>query len=142
MRIASALETFPNSQLRRQAIAVVVEQEQRVVADYLEVAVVGTAFLLPMDRALAGIHVEDDAVYAVQRLGLSDHVAVHGHQPHEVFFTGQELGLEPMQRRRQCCASVPDLRRTDQAKRRVRREAWRVIEVLIPGQAAVDRLPQ
>ena len=28
------------------------------------------------------------------------------------------------------------------AKRRVRRHAHRVVEVLIPGQAAVDRLPQ
>lgn len=72
-----------------------------MVADRLEVPVVGAAFLLPVYRTLARIHVEHDAVCAVQRLGLSDHVAVHGHQPHEVFFTGQQLGLEPMQRRRQ-----------------------------------------
>jgi hypothetical protein len=31
-----------------------------------------------MHRALAGIHVEHDAVGVVERLGLSDQVAVHG----------------------------------------------------------------
>jgi hypothetical protein len=41
---------------------VVIEQEQRVIADRLEVAVVGTPFLLPMHRALAVVHVEHDAV--------------------------------------------------------------------------------
>jgi hypothetical protein len=47
-----------------------------------------------------------------------------------------------MQRRRQRCASVPPLRRSDQPKRRIGREALRVVEVFAAGQAAVDRLPQ
>ena len=100
----------PRSQLRRHAVAVSVEQEQRVITDRLEVPVVGTAFLLPMHRALAGVHVEHDAVGVVQRLGLSDQVAVHGHQPDEVLLAGQQLGLEPMQRRGQRRAPVPPLR--------------------------------
>ena len=77
------------SQLRRHAVTVIGEQKQRVVADRREVPVVGAAFLLPMHRALAGIHVEHDAVGSVERLRLSDQVAVHRHQPIEVVITGQ-----------------------------------------------------
>jgi hypothetical protein len=42
-----------------------------------------------MYPALAGIHVEHDAVGSVERLRLSDQVAVHGHQPDEVLVGGQ-----------------------------------------------------
>ena len=83
-----------------------------------------------------------DAVGSVPRLGLSDHVAVHGHQPDEVLLASQQLGLEPMQRRGQRRTPVPPLRRSDQAKRRIGRETGRVVEVFVAGQAAVDRLPQ
>jgi hypothetical protein len=79
----------------------IVEQKQWVVADRLEGSVVDAAFLLAMHRALARIHVEHRAVGSVPRLGLPNHVAVHGHQPDEVLFTGQQLRLEPMQRGRQ-----------------------------------------
>ena len=107
------------------------EQKQRVVADRREVPVVGAAFLLPMHRALAGIHVEHDAVGSVERLCLSDQVAVHRHQPIEVVITGQQLGLEPMQSGRQGCTPVQPRRRPDQTKGRIGREtrakpsAWR-----------------
>ena len=53
------------SQLRRQTIAVLVEQQQWVVADGLEMAVIGAAFLLAMDGALGGVHVENDAIGVV-----------------------------------------------------------------------------
>jgi hypothetical protein len=42
------------TQFRRQAVAVTFEQEQQVVADRLKVPVVGVAFLLTMNRTLAG----------------------------------------------------------------------------------------
>ena len=113
-----------------------------MIADRLEVPVVGTAFLLPVYRALAGVHVEHDAVGVVARLGLPDQVAVHGHQPDEVVVTGQQFGLEPMQGGRQRRAPVPPRRRSHQAKRRIGRETLRVVEVLVARQAAVHRLPQ
>ena len=61
-----------------------------------EVPAVRAAFLLSVHWALAGIHVEHDAVGRIQRLGLCEHIAVHGHQPHEILLTSQQLGLEPM----------------------------------------------
>ena len=112
----------------------IIEQEQRVVADRLEVPVVGAAFLLSMHRALAGIHVEHRAVRVVERLGLSDQVAVYGHQPDEVLLASQQLGLEPMQRRGQRRTSVPSLRRADQAERRIGRETSCVVEVFVAAK--------
>ena len=116
-------------------------RKQRVIADRLEVPVVGTAFLLSMHRALAGIHVGHDAVATVERLSLPDQVAVHGHQPDDIVFLGQQLGLEPMERRGQRRTPVPPLWGSDQTKRRICRETLRVVEVLVARQAAVDRLP-
>ena len=81
-----------------------------MVADRLEVPVVGAAFLLAMHRALAGIHVEHDAVGSAERLRLSDQLAVHGHQPDEVLLASQQLGLEPMQRGSQRRTPVPPFR--------------------------------
>ena len=42
------------TQFRRQAVAVTIEQEQRVVADRLKVPVVGAPLLLTMNLTLAG----------------------------------------------------------------------------------------
>ena len=56
-----------------------IEQKQRVVADGLEVPVVGAPFLRPMHRTLARIHVEHDPVGARCHLGLCKHLPVHGH---------------------------------------------------------------
>ena len=47
-----------------------------------------------------------------------------------------------MQRRRQGRTPIPPRRRSDQPKRRIGREACRVVEVLVARQAAVDGLPQ
>ena len=76
------------SQLRRQTVAVLVEQQQRVVADRLEVTVIGAAFLLTVDRTLGGVHVEHDAVRIVGGFGLCDQLAVHRHQPDQVLVAG------------------------------------------------------
>ena len=46
--------TIARTQFRRQAVAVTIEQEQRVVADRLKVPVVGAPLLLTMNLTLAG----------------------------------------------------------------------------------------
>ncbi len=55
---------------------------------------------------------------------------------------GQQLGLEPMQSGRQRRTPVPPLRRSDQARRRIGREARRVVEVFVARQAAIHGLPE
>ena len=61
-----------------------VEQKQRVVADRLEVSVVGTAFLLAMDRTLGGVQVQNDPLGVVERFRLPDQLSVQRHQPQQV----------------------------------------------------------
>ncbi len=130
------------TQLRRQAVAVTIEQKQRMVADRLKVPVVGAALLLTMNRTLAGVHVEHDAIGAVETFGLPKRLPVQRHQPDQILFLGQQLSLEPVQGRGQRRATVPDPLRTDQSERRIGCESFSVIEVLVARQAAVNRLPQ
>jgi hypothetical protein len=122
--------------------AVTIEQKQRVVADRFEVPVVGAALLLTMNRTLAGIHVQHDAVGAVETLGLPQRLPVQRHQPDQILFLGQQLGLEPVQGRGQRRASVPNPLRADQPERRIGCQSFGVVEVFIPRQAALDRLSQ
>ena len=100
------------------------------------------SLLRPMHRTLARIHVEHDPVGARHHLGLCKHRPVHGPQPDEIRLLGQQLSLEPMQRRCQRRTPVPHLWRPDEAKCRVRRYAHRVVEVFVAREPAVDRLPE
>ena len=111
------LEKLIEEHLRdsRQAVPVTIEQKQRVVADRFEVPVVGAALLLTVNRTLAGVHVEYDAVGAIKRLGLPERLPVQRHQPDQILFPGQQLGLEPVQGRGQRRPSVPDPLRADQS---------------------------
>ena len=95
-----------------------------------------------MHRTLAGIHVAHDPAGARRHPGLRQHLPVHGHQPDEILLSRQQLGLEPMQRRRQGRTAVPDLGRPDETKCRVRRHAHRVVEVFVAREPTVDRLSQ
>ena len=46
-------------------------------------------------------------VGVVHAFGLREHVPVQSHQPNEISLTGEQLGLEPMQGRRQGRSPVP-----------------------------------
>src|SRR5712692_5405464 len=104
--------------------------------------VVGAALLLTMNRTLASVHVEPNAVGAIKRLGLPQRLPVQRHQPDQILFPGQQFGLEPVQGLGQRRAPVTDPRRADQSERRVGCGSFGVVEVLVARQAAVDRLPQ
>ena len=97
------------------------------------------SFLLPMHQALAGIHIEHDAVGVVLEFGLCEQVPVRSHQPRQMFLASEQLGLEPMQCGRQSRALFPSLWRADQAERGVGREARRVVN-FVARQGAVHRL--
>ena len=122
---------------RRHAVAVLVEQKQRVVTDGFKVPVTGAAFLHPMHRALARIHVEYDPAGARRDSSLRKHLPVQ--QPDEILFSRQQLGLEPMQGRRQRRTAVPEFLRPDETKGRVRRHPHRVVEVFVAREPTVDR---
>lgn len=124
------------------AVAVLIEQKQRVVADGFKVPVIRAPFLRPMYRALARIHIEHDPVGRRRQLGLGEQFPIHSHQPEEILLLGQQLSLEPMQRRGQRRTPVPDLRRPNQTKRGVGRESFRVVEVFVASEPAVNRLPE
>ena len=54
-----------------------------------------------MNWTLAGVHVEYDAVGAVERLGLPQRLPVQRHQPDQILFRSQQLSLELVQGRGQ-----------------------------------------
>ena len=95
-----------------------------------------------MDRALTRIHVEHNPAGARWHLSLCKHLPVHGHQPDEILLSGQQLSLEPMQRRGQRRTAVPERWRPDEPKCWVRRHAHRIVEVFVAREPAVDRLSQ
>ena len=115
-----------------------VEQQQRVVADRLEVPVVGTALLLAVDRAFGRIHVENDAVRIDGSFGLATNSRFTA-APASSLRSPASLSRSLLGASR--CSAIPVPLRANQAKRRV----WTpngIVEVLVACQAAVDRLPQ
>ena len=113
-----------------------------MVADRGEVAVIRTPFLRPMHGTLARIHVEHDPVGPRRPRSPREQLPVHGREPDEVLRSGQQVGLEPVQRRGQRPTPVPARWRSDETKRRVCRHAHRVVEVFVAREPAVDRLSQ
>jgi hypothetical protein len=76
---------------------VTIEQKQRVVADRLEVPVVSAALLLTVNRTLAGVHVEDDAVGAIKSSACPSVSRFNAISPIRFSSLVQQLGLEPVQ---------------------------------------------
>ena len=95
-----------------------------------------------MDRTLGGVQIQNDPLGVVERFRLPDQLSVQRHQPQQVLFARQHLRLEAVQRRGQGRTAIPDLLRTDQPKRRIDRNPLGVVEVLVAGESAVNRLPQ
>jgi len=71
-------------QLRRQAIAIAVEQQQWVIADGFEVAVVGALLLLTMDPNLRAVHIEHDAPRRIESFGPGDQLTIERGQTGKV----------------------------------------------------------
>src|ERR1019366_5025537 len=78
----------------------------------------------------------------MDRFCLADQFPVQPRQPREVPLRGQQLRLESLQPGCQCCATLPDLLRTDQPEGRILGEPFRIVHIFVTSQAAVDRLAQ
>ena len=70
-----------------------------MVADGLEVAIVGRLLLRPVDRALGAVDIEDQTLG--ERLGclVADQVRIEASESVIVPLLGEDLGLEPVERR-------------------------------------------
>src|ERR1035441_3707509 len=84
-------------QFCRQAVALAVEQQQRVIAGGFEVAVVGAVLLLAVNRDLGRVHVQHDPLRGIHGFCLADEFPVNAGQPGEVLLLGQHLGFERLQ---------------------------------------------
>lgn len=65
---------------------------------------------------------------------------VQASEPLVISFLGEDLRLEPMQRGRERDTRVSPLPRRQHPKRGVFDQSLGVVRVLVPGQAAIDRL--
>jgi hypothetical protein len=59
-----------------------------------------------------------------------------------VLVSRHDFRFKRLERRRQGCATLPDLLRTDQQERRVLAESLGVVDILIARHAAVEGLTQ
>jgi len=96
-------------QLRRQTVALAIEQQQRVIAGRFEVAVVRAVLLLAVDRDFGRVHVQNDPLRGIHGFCLADELPVQASQQGEVLFLAQYFGLERLQPRGQGCATFPEL---------------------------------
>jgi hypothetical protein len=120
-----------------EAVAVLTEDEERVIADGLKVAVVGGLLLRPVDRALGAIDVEGHAS-GLGRCALHQ-LRIEAREPLIVPLLREDVRLEPVERGGEGDARLPPLARGQHPKRRVLGQPSRVVGVFVPGQA-VDRL--
>ncbi len=68
-------------QLRRQTVALPVEQQKRVITGGLKVAVIGAVLLLPVHRDLGRIHVQHHALRRIECFRPGDQLPVNRGQP-------------------------------------------------------------
>ena len=113
-----------------------------MVAGAAEVAVVGGALLLAVGLADRAVHVEDEPGELAVPVGAIDPLAGEVHQPVQVVAGREGLGLEAGDLAGRGRRVVPGPTAHHGAHRGIDAESLGVVEVLVPGQAAVDRLTQ
>src|SRR5882724_11460672 len=128
------------SELGGQAVALLIEDEERMVADGLEVAVVRRLLLRAVDRALGAIDVEDHASRGPpNRFALHD-VRVEASESLIVVLLSEHLRFEPVHRGGERDAGLSSLTRGQHPKRRIHGQPLRVVGVLVARQPTVDGL--
>src|SRR5262245_3314812 len=104
--------------------------------------VIGRLLLRPVDRAFGAVDVENHPPRGRARHGMLNEVRVQPSEALVIVLLGEDGRLEPMERRGQRHAGLSPFTRGEHPKRRVLGQPLRVVRVLVPGQAAVDRLAQ
>ena len=124
------------------AIAVLIEHEQRVVAGAAEVTVPDRALLFAVGRALGTVHVEDDVA---GRLAIMDLVEPGTRQICEGLQVGigrQPLGLEAAHLAARSCRTIETLTADDRPHRWVAGEPLGVVDILVAGEPPQHRLAE
>jgi len=130
------------SEFRGEAVALGIEDEERVIADRLEVPVVRRLLLRAVNGAFGTVDGERHASAWRSRRRMLNQVRVQARQALVVPLLGQDRRLEPMQRGCERDPRVSPLPRRQHPKRWVLGQSFSVVRVLIPSQAAIDRLTQ
>jgi len=98
-------------EFRREAVALRVEDEKRVVAHGLEVTVVRGLLLRSVDGALGAVDVEDQPARGRARRGMLNELLVQASEPSVVSLLSEDLRLELMRNGRERDARVSALSR-------------------------------
>jgi hypothetical protein len=122
-----------------EAGAVQIEDEQRMIADGLEVAVVGRLLLRAVNWTSRTVDVDGHAPGGWPG-GLVHQVRVEPREALIVPLLREDFRFEPVERRGKRDAALPPLTRAQHPKRGILGQPLGVVRVLIAGQAAVDRL--
>jgi hypothetical protein len=123
-------------------IAVLIENEQRVVAGAAEVTVPDRAFLLAVGRALGTVHVEDDAVGRLAFVHAVDPSARQIRDRLQVGVGRQPLGLEAAHLAARSCRTIETLTADDRPHGGVAGEPFGVVDILVAGEPTEYRLAE
>jgi hypothetical protein len=92
-----------------EAVTVLVEGEERMIADGLEVAVVGRLLLRAVDRALGAVDIEGHAPGGRPGGIVLHQVRIEAREPLIVALLSEGFGFEPVERRGERDARLPAL---------------------------------
>ena len=111
-----------------------------MIADGLEVAVVGGLLLGAVHRTLGAVDIEGHPPSGRLRRRALNQFRVQVSESLIVTLLREDVRLEPMQRRGEGDARLAPLARSEHPKPRIFGESLRVVGVLVTGQATVDGL--
>jgi len=123
-------------------IAELVEQEQRVVAGAIVVAVPDAVLLFAMRRAEARIHSEKNAFRRTASMNVVDPLAGKVGERRQVFPCRQPLRLKAAHLAGRGSATKSRLAADNPSHRWITAQTFGVVHVLVSGEAAKDRLPE
>ena len=119
------------------------QHEQRVIARAPKVTVVRCSLLFSTYRALRTVHVQDHPPVRCVRHRPVHPRSVHSAQPFDIAVLGKHLGLEPAHGVGARCRSLRTTSPSnDHPHRRIVRQPFSVVGILVARQTTVHRLPE
>jgi hypothetical protein len=123
-------------------IAILIEDEERMVAGAAEVPVPSATFLIAMRRAYARIHIKHDACGRAALRNLVDPMTGEIAESCEVFRSCQPVRFEPSHLAWRCARTFRCFATDDPAHGGIVSQAQRVVHVFVSRKSAEDRLTE